>query len=138
MIMIRPINRDALILSRKSAAASLADLNTVADLCDTLRDNLDRCVGMAANMIGVSKRIIAIAIGPMVIPMINPVILSKNGPYEAEEGCLSLSGVRKTTRYQTIEVEYQDTAFKKHRQTYEGFAAQIIQHEMDHLEGILI
>ena len=136
--MIRPINRDTLILSRKSAPASIADLGTVTDLCDTLRANLDRCVGMAANMIGVSKRIIAIAIGPMVIPMINPVILSKNGPYEAEEGCLSLPGVRRTTRYQTIEVEYQDTAFKKHRQTYEGFAAQIIQHEMDHLEGILI
>ncbi|MBE5772726.1 MAG: peptide deformylase [Clostridiales bacterium] len=136
--MIRPINRDTLILSRKSTPASLADLNTVTDLCDTLRANLDRCVGMAANMIGVNRRIIAIAIGPMVIPMINPVILSKSGPYETEEGCLSLSGVRKTTRYQVIEVEYQDTSFKKHRQTYEGFAAQIIQHEVDHLEGILI
>ena len=136
--MIRPINRDTLILSRKSTPASLADLNTVTDLCDTLRANLDRCVGMAANMIGVNRRIIAIAIGPMVIPMLNPVILSKSGSYEAEEGCLSLSGVRKTTRYQVIEVEYQDTSFKKHRQTYEGFAAQIIQHEVDHLEGILI
>ncbi len=136
--MIRPINRDTLILSRKSAPASLADMNTVTDLCDTLRANLDRCVGMAANMIGVNRRIIAIAIGPMVIPMINPVILSKSGPYEAEEGCLSLPGVRKTTRYQVIEVEYQDASFKKHRQTYEGFAAQIIQHEVDHLEGILI
>jgi len=138
MHMIRPINRDTFILSKKSTPASLVDMNTVTDLCDTLRANLDRCVGMAANMIGVNKRIIAIAIGPMVIPMLNPVILSKSGPYETEEGCLSLSGVRKTTRYQVIEVEYQDTSFKKRRQTYEGFAAQIIQHEVDHLEGILI
>ena len=136
--MIRPINRDTLILARKSVPASLADMNTVTDLCDTLRANLDRCVGMAANMIAVNKRIIAIAIGPMVIPMINPVILKKTGPYEAEEGCLSLSGARKATRYEVIEVEYQDTSFKKQRRTYEGFAAQIIQHEMDHLEGILI
>lgn len=136
--MIRPVNRDTFILSKKSTPASIADLGTVTDLCDTLRANLDRCVGMAANMIGVNKRIIAIAIGPMVIPMLNPVILSKSGAYETEEGCLSLPGVRKTTRYQTIEVEYQDTSFKKHRQTYEGFAAQIIQHEVDHLEGILI
>ena len=136
--MIRPVNRDTFILSKKSAPASIADLGTVTDLCDTLRANLDRCVGMAANMIGINKRIIAIAIGPMVIPMLNPVILKKTGAYETEEGCLSLSGVRKTTRYQVIEVEYQDTSFKKHRQTYEGFAAQIIQHEVDHLEGILI
>ena len=136
--MIRPVNRDTFILSKKSAPASIADLGTVTDLCDTLRANLDRCVGMAANMIGINKRVIAIAIGPMVIPMLNPVILKKTGAYETEEGCLSLSGVRKTTRYQVIEVEYQDTSFKKHRQTYEGFAAQIIQHEVDHLEGILI
>lgn len=136
--MIRPINRDVLILSRKSTPATASDLAIANDLVDTLRDNLDRCVGMAANMIGINKRIIAIAIGPMVIPMLNPTITAKSGPYEAEEGCLSLSGLRKTTRYQKIEVTYQDLSLKSHHQAYEDFIAQIIQHEIDHLDGILI
>lgn len=136
--MIRPINRDILILSRKSTPATASDLAIANDLADTLRDNLDRCVGMAANMIGINKRIIAIAIGPMVIPMLNPIITAKSDPYEAEEGCLSLSGIRQTTRYQKIEVTYQDLSLKTHHQTYEDFVAQIIQHEIDHLDGILI
>ena len=133
--MNKPICKDIFILGRKSTPAGREDLDTARDLMETLYAHIDHCAGMAANMIGVNKRIIAIAIGPMVIPMLNPVILSKSGAYETEEGCLSLSGVRKTTRYQAIEVEYQDTSFKKHRQTYEGFAARIIQHEYDHLEG---
>lgn len=136
--MIRPINHDTFLLSQKSVPATKADMPVVTDLTDTLRANLDRCVGMAANMIGINKRIIAVAMGPMVIPMINPIIIRKSEPYEAVEGCLSLSGERKTTRYQTIEVEYQDISFKSHRQTYTGFIAQIIQHEVDHCDGILI
>lgn len=136
--MIRPINRDVLILSRKSTPATASDLAIANDLVDTLRDNLDHCVGMAANMIGINKRIIAIAIGPMVIPMLNPTITAKSDPYEAEEGCLSLSGLRKTTRYQKIEVTYQDLSLKSRHQAYEDFVAQIIQHEIDHLDGILI
>ena len=110
----------------------------VDDLLDTLRANADRCVGMAANMIGVNKRIIAFSIGPVSMPMINPVILKRSGPFDAEEGCLSLDGVRKTTRYHSIEVEFLDRALKKQRQTFTGFPAQIIQHEIDHCDGILI
>lgn len=136
--MIRPICRDTLLLSRKAEPATAPDLPVAADLADTLRANADRCVGMAANMIGVNKRIICVSVGPMVLTMLNPVIVKKSCPFEAEEGCLSLSGVRKTTRYRTIEVEWQDTSFQKRRCTYEGWTAQIIQHEVDHLEGILI
>ena len=136
--MIRPICRDALLLSRKAAPATALDLPVAADLADTLRANSDRCVGMAANMIGVPKRIICVAVGPMVLTMLNPVIVKQSGAYEAEEGCLSLMGVRKTTRYRTIEVRWQDASFQWRQCTYEGFTAQIIQHEMDHLEGVLI
>jgi peptide deformylase len=93
---------------------------------------------MAANMIGERKQIIVVAVGPIIIPMINPVITKKSGKYETEEGCLSLTGVRKTTRYQNIEVEYYDSSWKKRRQNYSGWTAQIIQHECDHLEGIII
>ena len=105
---------------------------------DTLRANQERCVGMAANMIGVKKRIIIVNLGIMNVVMYNPVIVKKDTPYETEEGCLSLTGVRKTTRYQNIEVEYLDGSWKKHRQRYSGWTAQIIQHECDHLEGIII
>jgi peptide deformylase len=105
---------------------------------DTLRANLDRCVGMAANMIGVNKRIIVLAVGPAVFLMLNPVIKKRSGPYNAEEGCLSLDGVRQTTRYKTIEVEYDDRDFKKQKQTLTGFPAQIVQHELDHCDGVLI
>ena len=105
---------------------------------DTLAANRDRCVGMAANMIGVRKRVIIVAVGPTAIVMYNPVIVKKDTPYETEEGCLSLTGVRKTTRYQNIEVEYLDSGWKPRRQKYTGWTAQIIQHEVDHLEGIVI
>ncbi len=136
--MIRPICRDTIILSRKSITATKADMPVVDDLLDTLKANSDRCVGMAANMIGVGKRIIVFSLGPMNIPMINPVITRNSGPYEAEEGCLSLNGVRKTTRYQSVEVEFLDRNFGRQKQTFTGFPAQIIQHEIDHCNGILI
>ena len=105
---------------------------------DTLCANQDHCVGMAANMIGVKKRIIIVNLGILNVVMYNPVILKKDTPYETEEGCLSLTGVRKTTRYQNIEVEYFDSSWKKQRQKYSGWTAQIIQHECDHLEGRII
>ena len=136
--MIRPIMKDPMFLAVPSAKAEQGDKQTALDLLDTLRAHLDHCVGMAANMIGVHKRIIAVHTGFAQIAMINPVIVKKNGPYEAEEGCLSLAGVRKTTRYETIEVSYQDMDFKMHKQTYSGYVAQIIQHEVDHCDGILI
>ena len=105
---------------------------------DTLAANREGCVGMAANMIGVKKRIIIVNAGFRDIIMFNPVIVRKSGPYETEEGCLSLPGVRKTKRYQNIEIEYYDWNWKKQRQKFTGWPAQICQHEMDHLEGILI
>ena len=136
--MNRPIVHDPLFLALKSEPAAEADHQVIADLLDTLRANLDRCVGRAANMIGVRKRIIVFCQGPMQMIMVNPQIISKSGAYEAEEGCLSLSGVRKTKRYQRITVKYQDQAFRQRTGTFEGFTAQIIQHEMDHCDGILI
>ena len=136
--MIRPIMKDVFFLSQPSEEATRADKQVIADLVDTLNANLDGCVGMAANMIGVRKRIIVVRMGPISMPMVNPVIVSKSGPYEAEEGCLSLDGVRKTTRYRNIEVEYLDDSWKRHRQRYSGLTAQIIQHEVDHLDGIII
>jgi len=136
--MIKPICKDTIILSKKSVPATKADMPMVEDLLDTLKANADRCVGMAANMIGVNKRIIAFSVGAMNIPMINPVIVKNVDPYETEEGCLSLNGVRKTTRYQSIEVEFFDQNFEKQKQTFTGFPAQIIQHEIDHCNGILI
>ena len=136
--MIKPIVKDVFFLRQKSENASMQDRSIGQDLADTLRANQDRCVGMAANMIGAKKRIIIVNIGFMNVVMYNPVIVKKDTPYETEEGCLSLVGVRKTTRYQNIEVEYYDSAWKKHRQAYSGWTAQIIQHECDHLEGIII
>ncbi|CAH1205378.1 Peptide deformylase 1 [Paenibacillus auburnensis] len=136
--MIRPICKDMNILSQRSAPATREDMQVVDDLLDTLRANEDRCVGMAANMIGVNKRIIVFSIGPMNIPMINPVITKRTGPYETEEGCLSLEGVRQTLRYQSIEIEFFDRNFKQHKQVFTGLTAQIIQHEVDHCEGIII
>ena len=136
--MVKPIVRDIFFLGQKSEPATRADLSVGQDLQDTLQANRDRCVGMAANMIGVKKRIIIVNLGFVDLVMYNPVILKKDSPFETEEGCLSLDGVRKTTRYQSIEVEFQDGSWKKHRQKYSGWTAQIIQHEMDHLEGILI
>lgn len=136
--MIRPIMKDVLFLGQKSEPATKDDIAVVDDLIDTLRANLEYCVGMAANMIGVKKRILVFSIGNIIVPMINPVILKKEKSYETEESCLSLTGFRKTKRYETIEVEYLDRDFKKHKQTFTGFTAQIIQHEVDHFEGIII
>ena len=136
--MIRPIVHDPLFLARPSVPATEADLPVANDLIDTLRANLDRCVGMAANMIGERKRIIAMARGPMVVVMLNPKILSGSGEYETEEGCLSLEGVRKTTRYRSIRLSWQDMQMKEHIGTLDGFQAQIVQHELDHCDGILI
>ena len=136
--MIRPIVKDTFFLSQKSEPATKADLQVGADLQDTLEAHRDGCVGLAANMIGIRKRIIIVNIGFADIVMFNPVLLKKDTPYEAEEGCLSLVGIRKTTRYQNIEVEYYDRNWKKQRQKFSGWTAQICQHEPDHLEGILI
>ena len=113
-------------------------MKVALDLLDTLNSNDAGCVGLAANMIGVNKRIIAVNMGIVNMIMFNPVIVKKSGVYKTEEGCLSLTGVRETTRYQEIEVEYQDMQFKKQRQSYSGWIAQIIQHEVDHCEGIII
>ena len=136
--MIRPVVRDVFFLRQKSEPATQGDLSIGQDLRDTLASNRDRCVGMAANMIGVKKRVIIVNMGPVDVVMYNPVTTRKDSPFETEEGCLSLDGVRKTTRYQNITVEYRDGTWKKHQQNYTGWIAQIIQHEMDHLEGIII
>lgn len=136
--MIRPVVKDMIFLGQKSEPATKDDVVVIDDLMDTLRANSEYCVGMAANMIGVRKRILAFSVGDAIVPMVNPVILKKEGSYETEESCLSLSGFRKTMRYETIEVEYLDRNFKKHKQTFAGFTAQIIQHEVDHFEGIII
>ena len=130
--MIKPIVKDIFFLGQKSEPATKQDLSVGQDLQDTLSANQERCVGMAANMIGVRKRIIIVNIGFMNLVMYNPVLLKKDTPYETEEGCLSLEGVRKTTRYQNIEVEYLDSSWKKHRQKFSGWTAQIILHEMDY------
>ena len=136
--MIKPIVKDVFFLGQKSEDATKLDLSVGQDLQDTLQANRDRCVGMAANMIGVRKKIIIINMGFMNVVMYNPVILKKDTPYETEEGCLSLEGVRKTTRYQNIEVEYLDSGWKKHRQKFSGWTAQIVQHEIDHFSGKII
>ena len=136
--MVKKIMRDPLFLSQKSVDATEADKQVVIDLLDTLRANLEHCVGMAANMIGVKKNIIVVAAGPFQFVMINPVITKKSGAYQAKEGCLSLDGVRPCTRYQEIEVDYLDQNFKKQHGKYSGWTAQIIQHEIDHCNGIVI
>ena len=136
--MIRPIMRDMMFLSQPSERATKADAQVVTDLIDTLNAHLDGCVGMAANMIGVRKRVIVVRMGPVSLPMVNPEIVMKRGEYEAEEGCLSLIGVRKCRRWQEIEVVYQDAAFLPRRQKYSGWIAQIIQHEIDHCNGVII
>lgn len=136
--MIKPIVKDILFLGQKSEEATKNDIVLIDDLIDTLRANLENCVGLAGNMIGVKKRILVFTVGNLIVPMINPVILKKEKPYETEEGCLSLIGLRKTKRYEMIEVEYLDRNFKKQKKVVTGFTAQIIQHEMDHFEGIII
>ena len=136
--MIKPVMRDIMFLSQPSEKATPADRQVVTDLVDTLNAHLDGCVGMAANMIGVKKRIIVVRMGPVSVPMVNPVIVSKSGEFDAEEGCLSLMGLRKCRRYREIEVSYQDTSFLPRRQKYTGWIAQIIQHEVDHCNGVII
>ena len=136
--MIRPVVRDVLFLSRKSEPATERDRPLGRDLRDTLQANRDRCVGMAANMIGVNRRAIVVNIGFADVVMFNPVLLARDTPYEAEEGCLSLDGTRRTTRWKNIEIEYFDEGWKPRRQRFSGWIAQIIQHEMDHLEGVII
>lgn len=136
--MIRPIVKDPIFLAQKSEPAGALDAQIVTDLVDTLRANRERCVGVAANMIGIRKAIIVIAIGEAIVPMINPVLTRTKGAYKTEEGCLSLDGVRPCTRYRSIEVDYLDETFKPQHGKYTGWAAQIIQHELDHIAGIVI
>ena len=136
--MVREIMRDPLFLAEPSAEAARADKRIALDLLDTLRAHEEGCVGMAANMIGEHKRIIAVQLPFGPAAMINPVITKKAGLYETEEGCLSLSGVRKTKRYETIEVKYLDLMYRPVKRTFTGYTAQIIQHEVDHCDGILI
>lgn len=136
--MVKPIMKDIFFLGQKSEPATRDDLQVGRDLQDTLHANRAGCVGMAANMIGVRKRVIIVNRGLTDLVMFNPVLLKKDTPYETEEGCLSLAGVRKTIRYEHIEVEYYDMKWKKKRLKLSGWEAQICQHELDHLEGILI
>ena len=137
--MIQPIIHDPLLLSRKSSPAGKEDLQTAQDLLDTLAANKDACVGMAANMIGVLKNIIVFDNEGSYMVMLNPEIVSCSSPYETEEGCLSLlGGPRKTKRFQKIKVRYQNTDLQVRLKTFTGWTAQIIQHEIDHCNGILI
>ena len=136
--MIRDICKDENFLARRGETAVPADLGIAQDLLDTLRVHKDGCVGMAANMIGVNKRIIAFDNEGTYTLMFNPVIIKHAGPYEAEEGCLSLTGTRKARRYQTIKVRWQNEAFQTWLKTFTGWTAEIIQHEIDHCDGIII
>ena len=136
--MEKKIVRDVLFLSQVSKAASQEDLYLARDLQDTLFANRETCVGLAANMIGVQKRVIIFNLGLVPMVMFNPILLSYKGPYETEEGCLSLTGVRQTTRYETITVSYRDSKWQEKTITLTGFPAQICQHELDHLEGRII
>lgn len=136
--MIKAINHDQHSLAVKATPATPADAQVVADLLDTLAAHSEECVGMAANMIGVAKAIIVVQMGPFAVAMQNPKIIAKSGPYTAQEGCLSLNGERTAQRYKNIEVVFADRNFKRQRQAFSGFIAQIIQHEMDHCAGIII
>ena len=136
--MIQPIVHDPLFLAQKSARAPPADADTARDLLETLTSHADGCVGMAANMIGVLKRIIAVEAEDGYLVLFNPVILKKSGPYDTQEGCLSLEGVRPTKRWKSIKVQYETADGKPRIRTFTGWTAQIIQHEIDHCDGILI
>lgn len=136
--MIKTIVHDPMFLAQKSEKATAADLQIAKDLLETLFANREGCVGMAANMIGARKRIIVFDNNGTYMTMLNPEIIQKSGEYEAEEGCLSLSGIRKTKRFQFITVKYQDMELKPQTGKFFGFTAQIIQHEIDHCNGILI
>lgn len=132
------IIHDQLFLSQKSTSANCADLKIAEDLRDTLLANRDKAAGLAANMIGKNKRIIAFYVGPLPLVMLNPQIIRRSGEYLASEGCLSLNGERKTKRYKTITVMYQNMSLETKTQEFTGFIAEVIQHEIDHCEGILI
>ena len=136
--MVKEIVKDPFFLQQKSEPATKADMQVVTDILDTLKANRERCVGLAANMIGAKKQIIVVAAGPFIFPMINPVITKRSGKYETEEGCLSLVGVRPCTRYKEIEVDYLDQNFEKKHGKFTDFTAQIIQHEIQHFGGELI
>lgn len=136
--MIKLIMKDPVFLMRKSTPATAEDVQVAQDLLDTLTANRERCVGMAANMIGVAKRIIVFDNEGTYMTMFNPEILKSVGPYEAQEGCLSLKGVRKTVRYRSIMVRYQNERMQTRLKTFSGWTAQIIQHEIDHCNGVLI
>ena len=136
--MVKQIVRDVFFLSQKSEPATKADILVGIDLQDTLKANRERCVGMAGNMIGVKKNVIIVNMGLLDVVMFNPVITDKNTPYQTEEGCLSLDGVRPTTRYKNIEVEYMDMNWKKQKMKFSGWTAQICQHEIDQLSGRII
>ena len=136
--MTKDIVRDIFFLRQKSSPAVETDVQTAQDLLDTLAANNERCVGLAANMIGVSKRILVFDNEGVPTVMLNPEIIKRSFPYEAEEGCLSLDGTRKTTRFRSIKVRWQTTDFQTRIKTFTDFPAQIIQHEMDHFEGIII
>ena len=136
--MIRDICRDETFLAQRAERAGLEDLETARDLLDTLAAHKESCVGMAANMIGVNKRIIVFDNEGEYMVMLNPVIVKQSGPYETEEGCLSLPGRRKTKRFQTIKVQWQNEKLQTRLKTFTGWTAEIIQHEIDHCDGILI
>lgn len=136
--MIKPIMTSRMFLSLPSSPATAADAQTAQDLLDTLAAHAHECVGMAANMIGTAKRIIVFDDEGTPRVMFNPKIVSRSGAYEAEEGCLSLPGSRRATRYRTIKVRFEDRGFQPREQTFTGFTAQIIQHEINHCNGILI
>ena len=136
--MVREIMRDEAFLAQRAEPATENDLETARDLLETLEAHKDGCVGMAANMIGVNKRIIAFDNEGMYMVMFNPEIVKKSGGYEAEEGCLSLTGTRKARRWQSIKVRYQNEKMQERFKTFTGWTAQIIQHEIDHCEGIII
>lgn len=136
--MIRDVIHDPVLLARKSVPAGSEDIITADDLADTLKANAEVCVGMAANMIGELKNIIVFSDGGAYTEMFNPEIISASGKYETEEGCLSLAGVHKTVRYKKIKVKWQDRQMRTRIKNFEGFAAQIIQHEIDHCRGILV
>ena len=136
--MIRDICTDEALLARRAEPATPDDLQTAADLLETLEHHRDGCVGMAANMIGVNKRIIAFDNEGESMVMFNPEIIKRSGPYRAEEGCLSLTGIRPARRWHSIKVRWQNEAFQVRLKTFTGWTAQIIQHEIDHCEGILI
>ena len=136
--MVREICKDEAFLAQKAEPATADDLSIAQDLLDTLVAHKDGCVGMAANMIGVNKRIIAFDNEGVYMVMYNPAIVKQSGPYEAEEGCLSLTGTRKTKRFQTIKVQWQNEKFQTRLKTFTGWTAEIIQHEIDHCEGVLI